>query len=491
VKSKTLSLIIVVLVALVLSFIHCPLFDLFNEDKEIFRYAGMAIAKGQVPYRDFFDHKPPLIFFLNYWGYISGTWGFWLLDAFMVTGISVSFYRLCSNNQLAFPWLLPCLFNLLLRHHLVSNGTGMTREYTTIWTVLFFCMMLGRNRRRFIGMGVLCGLIFFMQQDAVLILLPFLFYALLDGLGKDVRQLFLRGLQLFIGFSLIALPITGYFAANHALGDFWHFAFATNFNVYTERKPLADHLLFMTGQLQYTGFSLVFYGSLLLSLVLFYFNNHKGLLLSAIAATILCFVDQYLSGRHITYYLLPLAGILPVLLFVVLAYSNTIPVQARRIGSFVYIGCIALIMGLTQYRTHLAQGTHVWISDTPEYRYLEQQQLKDYQLFVFCSSRFLYLNNQFRVLAPTRWIYHHFWYWFENWDRYNDLLHEIQRDLLRHHTTYVLDFSDNPKFKSTNHYNDWKAFLNAYYVPLTSYSEQSKCILWQLKQGTSNQQLNR
>ena len=60
------AVFIVTISSLVLSFLHCPLFEIFFDDKEIFKYAGLVIAKGGVPYRDFFDHKPPLIFFLNY-----------------------------------------------------------------------------------------------------------------------------------------------------------------------------------------------------------------------------------------------------------------------------------------------------------------------------------------------------------------------------------------------------------------------------------------
>jgi hypothetical protein len=478
----------VLLTAIAFSFVHSPFFDLFNEDKEIFHYAGMAIAKGQVPYRDFFDHKPPFIFFLNYWGYITGPWGFWLLDTAMLTVAVVAFYRLCSKKQLPYPWLLPCLFAVLLRSHLVSNGTGMTREYTTIAMVLFFCLMQGTRRLRFFWMGVVAGLSFFMQQDATLILFPFALYGMLEQVG-NFRTFIVRGLQMLGGFACIAIPVVSYFALNHALGDFWKYAFATNFNVYVEKKPLASHLEFMTGHLHATGFYLLFYSSVFFALLLFYFNSRKGLLTAVLAATALCFLNQYLSGRHITYYLLPLSGALPLLLFVLLTYSPAIPAIIKRAGSIVYVLTLILIQLLTQYKTYFAtEKTHVWIADTQEYLYLKDKHLQDYQVFVFCSSRFLYVNNQLHVLAPTKWIYHHFWYWFKNWDPDNSKLHEIEQDLLRHQTIYVLDFSEHFMFKATNHYDDWKAFLNTYYVPLMPYSEKSKCILWQLKTAAASPQ---
>ena len=54
-------------------FIICMVFAIFNSpythfphfDVEVFRYVGMCITKGYVPYKDAFDHKPPLIYFIK------------------------------------------------------------------------------------------------------------------------------------------------------------------------------------------------------------------------------------------------------------------------------------------------------------------------------------------------------------------------------------------------------------------------------------------
>lgn len=74
-KKEHISILIVTITSLILSFGHCPWFEIFFDDKDIFKYAGLAIAKGNVPYLDFFDHKPPPIYFLNYAGWLMGPWG--------------------------------------------------------------------------------------------------------------------------------------------------------------------------------------------------------------------------------------------------------------------------------------------------------------------------------------------------------------------------------------------------------------------------------
>ena len=64
-KKERFFLLLLILISIALNLLNIPTSELFYDDKEIFKYAGLVIYKGGVPYRDFFDHKPPLIYFLN------------------------------------------------------------------------------------------------------------------------------------------------------------------------------------------------------------------------------------------------------------------------------------------------------------------------------------------------------------------------------------------------------------------------------------------
>src|SRR5262249_12585228 len=146
----------------------------------IYRYIGRVIERGGTPYRDVFDHKPPLIYFLNYAAILlGGDWGQWLIDATLALLATLLFYRLCRRYKLPFPWLLPLLFNLMIRDLLLCVGMVMTHEYTAIFFFIFFCVFRDARRYRYFLMGLMAGLTFFMQQDQVLALLPFFVYAFL------------------------------------------------------------------------------------------------------------------------------------------------------------------------------------------------------------------------------------------------------------------------------------------------------------------------
>jgi hypothetical protein len=53
-------------------------------DSGVFLYAGWRITEGDIPYRDIWDHKPPVIFYINALGLSltkGSRWGYGLLNA--------------------------------------------------------------------------------------------------------------------------------------------------------------------------------------------------------------------------------------------------------------------------------------------------------------------------------------------------------------------------------------------------------------------------
>jgi len=70
-----------------------------NRDSGVFLYAGQRILGGEIPYRDFWDHKPPGIFYLNALGLVIGggsPWGVWIVECaslFLATVLSYCILR--------------------------------------------------------------------------------------------------------------------------------------------------------------------------------------------------------------------------------------------------------------------------------------------------------------------------------------------------------------------------------------------------------------
>ncbi|MFT4019307.1 MAG: hypothetical protein QM668_20250 [Agriterribacter sp.] len=482
------NIFIVIVASILLSFLHCPLFEIFFDDKEIFKYTGLVMLKGGVPYRDFFDHKPPLIYVLNYFGLLMGTWGLWIIDSLLVLSASLFFLHRCIQYKVRIPWILPVLFNLLLRNHAVSVGIGMTREYTAIFLLFLFCIILSKNEKRFLWMGLLTALIFFMQQDQVLIAIPFILYTFLISLPE--KRVVKQALMFTGGFILISVIILGYFAYNQSLNYFWKDAFLFNFQWYNKHYPVFTNLKAIRNRLHDTAYEMPFYMSFVTAaFTLVYYSRKRILLLTCIIMLIASFTAAFVSGKmvdglNVSYYFLPLSTSIPIVLFALFNDNEGLRLKEKK-PQLIFSAMIFImpLLSMFQYATNLLNKKEAFYKQSAAYQYLQKQQLKDYDLYVAFNSNNDYLYNEFSILAPSKWIYHFFWVWFDKWDADRSIFRSIINELQLHKTKYILDSSDGDIiFKDPEIYNEWKHFLITHYEKIELPGIQTRnSILWKHK----------
>jgi len=466
--------------SLLLSLFYIPSYNILCGDKEVYRYVGRVILEGGVPYRDVFDHKPPLIFFLNYAALLlGGDWGQWVLDAILAALASTMFYRLCKKYQLSCPWLLPLLFNLMLRDYAMCLGMGMTREYTSLLFLIFFCVLMDRSSYRYYLLGLLSGLIFFMQQDQVLALAPFFVYSLLPK--EDVSSRLTRILRIALGFLTVAAPILLYFAWHRALTPFWQQAFLFNLGWYTTtlKESFGDHLRKMKLVLDEGWYEVTFLVSFTLGVCsLFFSNRNKRLIAASLAAVVLSVIPEFLGGRDVlgnsskmtfTHYYLPLSASLCILLFNVFAFAEE-PFLLGWKAQAVYGALVLASLSYTtlRYGTHLPALKNSEEASRPELDYLRKHRPGNYELFVFGNTDAVYAYNEFGIIGPSQWVYQHFYFLYDNWDKDHRFLGAIFQDLLRHKTTYIMDFSNSvDKFRDPAVSTLWRDFLSGHYKQVT------------------------
>ncbi|HEY4285552.1 MAG TPA: hypothetical protein VGN00_00515 [Puia sp.] len=480
------SLVFIVAACLLLSLLYCPPVDIPGGDKEVFRYGGLTIIKGAVPYRDFFDHKPPLIFFLNTTAFVFGEWGFWLIDFGLVLLATLAFFRLCQRFRLPYPWLLPLLFNLMLRDFLLEVGMGMTREYTVIFGMLFFCVTMGRLRYKYFLMGLLAGLTFFMQQEQSLALVPFLIYALLTDLQIPLIR---RIIQLGLGFLVIALPLLLYFALHHSLEYLWKDAFLFNFQWYTaQKKSMPDHFRTIKEMLDRINYEVPFMIAVTLGTAsLLLKHKKKGLLIAALIGVSLSLSQEFMGRRAenhaFEHYFMPLSASICILLFVVFAFTEEAALLDRRVRPiYGFLLCGSLGYTALQHGTHLKLVKDDSDISSPVYGYLREHTIGDYQLFLMGDSYFIHAFNEKRILSPSPWIYQHFWKWYPKWDPDQALLKGIGEDILKHRTTYiVVDDADVARFINPANSGWWFAFLRDHYNPISIAGPPTSISLWKIK----------
>ncbi len=207
-----------------------------RRDSGVFLYIGWRILQGELPYRDIWDHKPPVIFYINALGVaLSGhsRWGIWCLEVLFVFCAAWLGFRLVRKvfgggtaAAISFLWLLTLVF--------VIQGGNLTTEYTLLFQFALLAVVCHAEEKPspwlWFLTGVLIALSFFTKQNTIGIGIAVLLYLGISRLrSQQHRKLWQEVSWIALGSGIVSLAIVLFFAAQDALDDFWSAAFQYNF----------------------------------------------------------------------------------------------------------------------------------------------------------------------------------------------------------------------------------------------------------------------
>lgn len=216
-------------------------------DSGTFQYVGQRLLEGKALYRDVWDQKPPLIYYLNALalGLAQGSrWGVWATSFLAVSAAVLSSVHLLRG---AFGSMLAVLVTglwLFSYFNLIEDG-NMTEEYALPFQ--FICLLLaydvetrfaGAYRWRGVFIGVLVGLIFFFKSNAIGIGIAIGGYILLKAfLKRDARYALANLAPLLGGVGLVVTLMLAVLGAQGILRDFYVATIQFN-TVYAQRFSL-------------------------------------------------------------------------------------------------------------------------------------------------------------------------------------------------------------------------------------------------------------
>jgi 4-amino-4-deoxy-L-arabinose transferase-like glycosyltransferase len=220
-----------------------------GRDSGVFLYSGWRIVNAEVPYVNFWDHKPPLIYFINALGLaLSGNsrWGVWLLELVSLATAAILSLRIYRNNYDSTTAILTTALWLLTFSFMIGKG-NLTTEYALPlqFLCLFFALSAENKasvRRSGFLIGLTSGLLLLLKQNTVGIPLAILIYITASRLlTRRYREFITYAVSITAGFLFLIAIWIAYLLANHALFDFWDQAFRYNF-AYIARASLGERL---------------------------------------------------------------------------------------------------------------------------------------------------------------------------------------------------------------------------------------------------------
>lgn len=210
---------------------------------------GKSLNNGTILYKEVFDHKGPLLYFLNaFAAWISDTsyLGIWLLEIISITGFfffSIKCVRLFTEKDTFLYVLLPLYALLVLTTDAFAHG-GSTEELCLLpltYSLYYFLKILNDKEIEQIEhflVGACVGFVFWTKYTILgMYIGAYLTLLIHVIIKKDIKK-FLNMLKNFAGFLIVTACIFIYFIANSALYDLWDVYFYCNIFLYNESTPL-------------------------------------------------------------------------------------------------------------------------------------------------------------------------------------------------------------------------------------------------------------
>ena len=94
-------------------------------DSGVFLYTGWRILNGAVPYLNVWDHKPPVVYYINALGLAlthNSRWGVWVLELIALYIAAYIAYKLIKDIFGQIPALLSSLFWLMSLALILQGG---------------------------------------------------------------------------------------------------------------------------------------------------------------------------------------------------------------------------------------------------------------------------------------------------------------------------------------------------------------------------------
>lgn len=136
--------ILIIISLIIITFLICiksPI-NIFSDaivshtDSNVFKYIGLSMTKGYIPYLDIFDHKGLLLYFINYIGVIiSPTIGIWIIE-FICMFISVLFSYKIARKFVSKPISLLIVIIAFIPMYDYFEGGNFTEEYALPFQII-------------------------------------------------------------------------------------------------------------------------------------------------------------------------------------------------------------------------------------------------------------------------------------------------------------------------------------------------------------------
>lgn len=205
-----------------------------STDSSVFLYVADGILNGEVPYKDVWDHKAPMIYYIDALGLATSggsRWGVWLLELIFVATAVVLGYSVLKRAFGIWPALLASTLFLVELMQVLDLG-NLTEEYALLFQwlalLLFWQSVQKPSVRTFLAIGAVLALGFLLKPNSLGIPLAiggFLLYQTVYKKSSETARWIAFAL---VGGASVLASVGVYFFLVGGLADLWDAVFVFN-----------------------------------------------------------------------------------------------------------------------------------------------------------------------------------------------------------------------------------------------------------------------
>lgn len=324
------AFIISFLYLLIFSAYSSPLFPGFYQyDSAIFMMVGKAIVSGKQLYIDVFDHKGPILFWINALGmWMGGRNGVFLLQCLFMTVNLILMNRITELFDAGRYRIWVFAITMIYLAYPLANG-NLSEEYSLPFIFLSLYLFLkdlqkGENPtvRYSVIYGICMGVLLFIRaNNAVTICGIVLFWVLELCYEKKIMVLLQNIIAGIAGIAAVTLPVCIYFAAKGSLQEMFFATFQFNMKYSSRTNFLATFT-----QKSVLVHMVILFAPLIMAAFVFIHNDFSMRFRLAIELILLLnFLSMFLGFGYNHYFMIemPIVQIMVILELKILQYKRT------------------------------------------------------------------------------------------------------------------------------------------------------------------------
>src|SRR5687767_13566630 len=394
-----------------------------SRDSGVFLYMGWRFLSGDIPYKDVWDHKPPLIYFIDAIGLSltpDSMWGVWLLQFIF---IFLTFFLVYKILDREFGIVAALAGNIILASGLLTilEQGNVTEEYALVFQALCFWLFIRAHRDNFpirasFWLGIVGGLAFNFKQTTIGVWIAYALILLAVRISQRKSPL-PDFLSLVAGWIIPSMIVVLYFASQNALVDYWEQAFLYNFTYIGKHEGIRRLI-----PVFFKGFMLLSQGGALYLAALgwlaglgYIWVNRRAtshpLILIALVSLPIEVILITISGRSIIHYYLTLLPVMAILTGILIyavprlleKFTNS-SIQKANQWSPALLLLVVILFQFGQIKYYPEYVRVLAINEyAPVIDYLSQNtEESDKVLIIGAESAVNFLT---RREAPTRYVY--------------------------------------------------------------------------------------